>query len=190
MERCRPPTSATWLKKAHVLQLLMVIRLIHGFLVLSRYVAPQRPIAGNAHTMVMTLFRSQWMMVQTACVCGTSCLTSTCSIVGSTNNGSTTENTLPSPGTLCTSMCPACRSTSFQAMYNPNPKPGCAPVCTSTPGTREYDSKMCGSSSAGIPTPTSRTEMLASNPAWCKLTVIGSPFGEYLCAFESKLSRT
>src|SRR5260370_40749704 len=35
-------------------------------------------------TMVMTLFRSQWMIVQTACVCGTSLLTSTCSVGGST----------------------------------------------------------------------------------------------------------
>ena len=82
----------------------MVIRLIHGLLVLFRSVAPQRPIAGNAHTLVMTLCRSQGMMVQTACVCGTSCLTSTCSMVGSTNNGSTTENTLPSPGALWTSI--------------------------------------------------------------------------------------
>src|SRR4029077_16308979 len=114
VERCWPPTSATWLKKSHVLHLLMVIRLLHDLLVLFSPVAPHGPIAGNAHTLVMTLFRSQWMMVQTACVCGTSCLTSTCSTVGSTNSGSTTENTLPSPGTLWTSMCPACRSTSFQ----------------------------------------------------------------------------
>src|SRR5260221_13975097 len=78
----------------------------------------------------------QGAMVQTACVCGASFAASTCSVVGSTNSGSTMENTLPSPGTLWTSMCPACRSTSFQAMYNPDPTPGCAPVCTWAPGAR------------------------------------------------------
>src|SRR5260370_6875658 len=74
-------------------------------------------------TMVMTLFSSQWMIVQTTCVCGTSFLTSTCSVVGSTNNGSTTENTFPSPCDLLPSIPPSLRPTSFQPLSNPTPTP-------------------------------------------------------------------
>jgi hypothetical protein len=98
--------------------------------------------------------------------------------------GTVTVKAVPTPGALSTAIAPPWRRTSSWTRARPMPVPSW--VRARAPSTRWKRSKMCGSWSAAMPVPVSRTTSRAAAPTWSRVTEI-PPRSVNLNAFDSRL---
>src|SRR5436309_2894730 len=99
--------------------------------------------------------------------------------------GSLTVNVAPCPlPLLSTSIVPRCSSTRSWTIASPRPRPPCPRVLLLSACWK--GSKMCGRNCGSIPSPSSRTEMMAWPSARASRRRTRPPRGENLTAFERR----
>ena len=101
--------------------------------------------------------------------------------------GSSSQNVVPSPGSLSKPMLPPCASTISRETARPSPVP-VMPVAPASPRKNFVKMRLCWS--AGIPRPSSRTAIRTPSPLRAATSSTVPPSGEYLIAFERRFPTT